>query len=55
MPQRGVCLGIASMPNEATKEKSLGVANPIKESTPEAIRTLHDEGSRIVRLRGAEG
>ena len=30
----------------------LGVADPIKESTPEAIRALHDEGIRIVMLTG---
>ena len=30
----------------------LGVADPIKESTPEAIRTLHAEGLRIVMLTG---
>ncbi|TAM81039.1 MAG: heavy metal translocating P-type ATPase [Acidobacteria bacterium] len=30
----------------------LGVADPIKESTPEAIRLLHDEGIRIVMLTG---
>ncbi len=30
----------------------LGVADPIKESTPEAIRTLHQEGIRIVMLTG---
>ncbi len=30
----------------------LGVADPIKESTPEAIRLLHAEGIRIVMLTG---
>jgi Cu+-exporting ATPase len=30
----------------------IGVADPIKESTPEAIRTLHAEGIRIVMLTG---
>jgi Cu+-exporting ATPase len=30
----------------------LGVADPIKESTPEAIRRLHEEGIRIVMLTG---
>ncbi len=30
----------------------LGVADPIKESTPEAIRALHAEGMRIVMLTG---
>jgi Cu+-exporting ATPase len=30
----------------------LGVADPIKESTPEAIRKLHGEGLRIVMLTG---
>jgi P-type Cu+ transporter len=30
----------------------LGVADPIKESTPEAMRALHDEGVRIVMLTG---
>ena len=30
----------------------LGVADPIKESTPEAIRQLHNEGIRIVMLTG---
>ena len=31
---------------------SLGVADPIKESTAEAIRLLHEEGLRIVMLTG---
>jgi Cu+-exporting ATPase len=30
----------------------IGVADPIKESTPEAIRALHGEGVRIVMLTG---
>ena len=30
----------------------VGVADPIKETTPEAIRALHDEGLRIVMLTG---
>ena len=30
----------------------LGVADPIKQSTPEAIRMLHDDGIRIVMLTG---
>jgi Cu+-exporting ATPase len=30
----------------------LGVADPIKESTPEAMRVLHEEGVRIVMLTG---
>ncbi|MEP7338416.1 MAG: heavy metal translocating P-type ATPase, partial [Acidobacteriota bacterium] len=30
----------------------LGVADPVKESTPEAIRQLHEEGLRIVMLTG---
>ena len=30
----------------------IGVADPIKESTPDAIRTLHIEGIRIVMLTG---
>ncbi len=30
----------------------LGVADPIKESTPEAIRALHEEGLRVVMLTG---
>ena len=30
----------------------LGVADPIKESTPEAIRSLHEEGIEIVMLTG---
>jgi len=30
----------------------LGVADPIKDSTPEAIRSLHEEGIRIVMLTG---
>ena len=30
----------------------VGVADPIKESTPEAIRTLHDERIRVVMLTG---
>ena len=30
----------------------VGVADPIKDSTPEAIRALHDEGVRVVMLTG---
>ena len=30
----------------------VGVADPIKESTPEAIRVLHEEGIRLVMLTG---
>src|SRR4029453_2507134 len=30
----------------------VGVADPIKQSTPEAIRSLHAEGIRIVMLTG---
>ena len=30
----------------------LGVADPVKETTPEAIRQLHEEGLRIVMLTG---
>ncbi|NOY90033.1 MAG: copper-translocating P-type ATPase [Deltaproteobacteria bacterium] len=30
----------------------VGVADPIKESTPEALRQLHDEGLRVVMLTG---
>jgi len=30
----------------------VGVADPIKDSTPEAIRTLHQEGIRIVMMTG---
>ena len=30
----------------------VGVADPVKESTPDAIRQLHDEGIRIVMLTG---
>jgi len=30
----------------------LGIADPIKESTPEAMRALHEEGVRIVMLTG---
>jgi Cu+-exporting ATPase len=30
----------------------LGVADPIKESTPEAIRMLHEEGIQVVMLTG---
>ncbi len=30
----------------------VGVADPIKETTPEAIRQLHEEGIRIVMLTG---
>jgi Cu+-exporting ATPase len=30
----------------------IGVADPIKESTPEAIAALHDEGLRVVMLTG---
>jgi len=30
----------------------LGVADPVKESTPEAIRRLHEDGIRIVMLTG---
>jgi Cu+-exporting ATPase len=33
----------------------LGVADPIKESAPEAIRQLHQEGIRIVMLTGDSG
>jgi Cu+-exporting ATPase len=31
---------------------SIGVADPIKESTPEAIQALHAEGIRVVMLTG---
>ena len=37
---------------EAALAGIVGVADPVKESTPEAIRTLHDEGIRIVMLTG---
>jgi Cu+-exporting ATPase len=30
----------------------LGVSDPVKETTPEAIRQLHEEGIRIVMLTG---
>jgi Cu+-exporting ATPase len=30
----------------------LGIADPIKESTPEALRRLHEEGLRVVMLTG---
>jgi Cu+-exporting ATPase len=30
----------------------IGVADPIKETTPEAVRQLHDEGLRVVMLTG---
>ena len=30
----------------------LGVADPIKQSTPEAIRQLHEDGIRIIMLTG---
>jgi len=30
----------------------LGIADPVKETTPEAIRTLHAEGLRVVMLTG---
>ncbi len=30
----------------------IGVADPVKESSPEAIRLLHDEGLRVVMLTG---
>jgi Cu+-exporting ATPase len=30
----------------------LGVADPVKETTPEAIRQLHDEGIKVVMLTG---
>jgi P-type Cu+ transporter len=33
----------------------IGVADPIKASTPEAIRQLHDDGVRIVMLTGDSG
>jgi len=33
----------------------VGVADPIKDSTPEAIRTLHEEGIRIVMMTGDSG
>jgi len=32
----------------------LGVADPVKETTPEAIRQLHEEGIRIVMLTGGQ-
>ena len=31
---------------------AIGIADPIKENTPDAIRTLHEEGLRIVMLTG---
>ena len=37
---------------EATLAGIVGVADPVKDSTPEAIRTLHDKGIRIVMLTG---
>jgi P-type Cu+ transporter len=33
----------------------LGVADPIKQTTPEAIRKLHDDGVRVVMLTGDSG
>jgi P-type Cu+ transporter len=30
----------------------LGIADPVKQTTPEAIRTLHEEGIRIIMLTG---
>lgn len=30
----------------------IGVADPIKESTPEAIKTLHEEGLKVIMLTG---
>ncbi|MDP3768252.1 MAG: heavy metal translocating P-type ATPase, partial [Dehalococcoidia bacterium] len=37
---------------DGTPAGLLGVADPIKESTPEAIRLLHAEGLRVVMLTG---
>ncbi|MBW2675476.1 MAG: heavy metal translocating P-type ATPase, partial [Deltaproteobacteria bacterium] len=37
---------------DGTDAGPIGVADPIKESTPEAIRNLHDEGIAIVMLTG---
>jgi Cu+-exporting ATPase len=37
---------------EGTAAGLLGVADPIKDSTPEAIRELHAEGIRVVMLTG---
>ncbi|HYL21835.1 MAG TPA: copper-translocating P-type ATPase [Gemmatimonadales bacterium] len=37
---------------ERTLAGLLGVADPIKDSTPEAIRTLHRQGIRLVMLTG---
>jgi Cu+-exporting ATPase len=37
---------------DATLAGLLGVADPIKESTPEAVRALHGEGLRVVMLTG---
>jgi len=33
----------------------IGVADPIKDGTPEAIRSLHDEGIRVVMMTGDSG
>tara|TARA_R110002096_G_scaffold435941_2_gene664430 strand:- start:3317 stop:5467 length:2151 start_codon:yes stop_codon:yes gene_type:complete len=37
---------------DGTPAGVIGVADPIKETTPDAIRSLHDEGIRIVMLTG---
>lgn len=37
---------------DGTAAGLLGVADPIKETTPEAIRLLHDDGMRIVMVTG---
>ena len=44
--------GDVSSPSTARPPGLLGVADPIKETTPEAIRQLHAEGLRIVMLTG---
>jgi Cu+-exporting ATPase len=67
MDQLGVALGAVADQAEALREDGqtvmfvavdgklaglVGVADPIKDSTPEAIRALHQEGIRIVMLTG---
>ncbi len=67
MEESGINLGSAAAEAEAMRSQGqtamfvaadgklagvLGVADPIKETTPEAIRQLHAEGIRIVMLTG---
>lgn len=67
MADLGVALGLSADEAEALRAEGqtimfvavegslagvLGVADPIKESTPEAVRALHGEGIRLVMLTG---